>query len=445
MKVERKVKLQFFAVVLIGILAFSLGYVFASGPTTMQYNSGGVNSGAPTYTAWQEGSTFFAKDSFGALLSGYSAGSSNATTIIQGAINDMPNNGKILIKQGTYPANLSITKPIIIEGEGTNATIIRGQIDCTMATPQRQVLLIRNLALIEPSLQAGTKAIYLNNLWNPRIENVLIQNYSIGIELEATHSTWAYGTLIDHCIFYDVPCTISILGVEYDNYPNIVTLRDSDMIIDSTSSYYKSGSYAVYVDPYEYNLAMENNNIFGYYAIVLLNSTTFSIGLDDFIFQNNYIEQTLYGIKGAGSPVDWHYIQNVEMEGNLLPTNYMFYHIGIASAHIQNILAGSRTSPLKPDNPSSEWTIAYFNISSGTSLSAGSNFFGLRSSNKSFCVTYSSYIINVVSAGGLVQPFSVVANDYRNYQPGYIQFFVIIKDAFTLTSDFVFSIQIVYP
>jgi len=93
---------------------------FSASPSSTLMIMGGVYPGAPSYTIWNEGSNYFAKNSNGEIeFSG-----TNATQVIINAIHE---NTKVFIKAGTYTIDSTIVKAVdnvIIEGEG-NATIIK--------------------------------------------------------------------------------------------------------------------------------------------------------------------------------------------------------------------------------------------------------------------------------------------------------------------------------
>jgi len=97
-------------------------------PTSIFYISPGPYPGAPTYTIWQEGNNYFAKTGHGELkFSG-----TDASYIIQKAIDNLTNGGKIMIKTGIYTIDTKITIPetiypysLIIEGEGIKNTVLQ--------------------------------------------------------------------------------------------------------------------------------------------------------------------------------------------------------------------------------------------------------------------------------------------------------------------------------
>jgi len=151
MKFEKQVSLKWaIALVLIACLVSSsiVYYVFAVSPSSTFTISSGVYPGAPSYTVWREGSNYFAKDANGEI--DYSG--TNASYVIESAINALTAGGKIFIKAGTYilSATLNLVNNLILEGEGFS-TILRDESQNTVS-PQNVIyasgknkIAIRNL------------------------------------------------------------------------------------------------------------------------------------------------------------------------------------------------------------------------------------------------------------------------------------------------------------
>jgi hypothetical protein len=66
MKPRTKTVLRFAAIFLVGLLV-GAGYVQSQAPSGTFYISQGVYPGAPSYTVWKEGSTYFAKNAYGRI------------------------------------------------------------------------------------------------------------------------------------------------------------------------------------------------------------------------------------------------------------------------------------------------------------------------------------------------------------------------------------------
>lgn len=113
-------------------IAGSFVYVFASpGPTSSFYVEEGIYPGAPTYTIWNEDSTYYAKNANGQISSW--GESSNASYVIQNAINDTTyavDRGIILLKTGNFTIDTSIilNTKIKFHGEGRDSTFLTSTI-----------------------------------------------------------------------------------------------------------------------------------------------------------------------------------------------------------------------------------------------------------------------------------------------------------------------------
>jgi len=125
---------------LIGLLLGAM-LVYAQSSNTFTISSG-VYPGAPSYTIYKEGSTYYAKNAYGAI--GYSG--TDAATVIQSAINAINGRGHIFIKAGVYDLYSPISYTgdyfeLCIEGEigGLNpyapyCTVLRKQFNGDMLT-----------------------------------------------------------------------------------------------------------------------------------------------------------------------------------------------------------------------------------------------------------------------------------------------------------------------
>jgi hypothetical protein len=126
MKFEKQVSLKWaIALVLIACLVSSsiVYYAIAVSPSSPITISGGVYPGAPSYTFWEEGGYYFAKDANGEI--DYSG--TNATIVIQNAFNQ--NGSSYLFKAGTYELagnTVVANAPVRIEGEGKKSIISGG-------------------------------------------------------------------------------------------------------------------------------------------------------------------------------------------------------------------------------------------------------------------------------------------------------------------------------
>jgi parallel beta-helix repeat protein len=112
---KRKLLLAFFSIALICSLASgSITYVVAQGGSTPITISSGIYPGAPSYTIYTDGTTYYAKNSYGAV----SYSSTNALTTSQAVMTASTNGDTIYFKTGVY----SFSSALIITGK-TDITI----------------------------------------------------------------------------------------------------------------------------------------------------------------------------------------------------------------------------------------------------------------------------------------------------------------------------------
>jgi hypothetical protein len=101
------------------IIAVSLGALiaYATSPSSSLTVESGIYPGAPSYTVWVEGSSYFVKDANGLILTCGSG--TNATEVYENA-RDSISNGEIHFLKGTYtfPRAIWPKSNIVISGEG---------------------------------------------------------------------------------------------------------------------------------------------------------------------------------------------------------------------------------------------------------------------------------------------------------------------------------------
>jgi len=130
MKIPTKINLKTVAIIVCLTILLTSGflfYTFAQTPSSTFVISGGVYSGAPSFTIWREGSNYFAKDANGQLR--YSG--TNASNIIQNCLDTtgVAGGGLIFIRQDEYVLDTTIIiryKRLTLIGEnggGTNLTL----------------------------------------------------------------------------------------------------------------------------------------------------------------------------------------------------------------------------------------------------------------------------------------------------------------------------------
>jgi len=184
--VQKKKVLTFLTITLLIIASFCAGYTIASSSNTFTISSG-IYPGSHTYTIYKEGSTYYAKNAYGAI--DYSG--TDASTVIQSAINALTSSGKIYIKAGDYsPPTFTV---VTIDKTGVE---IEGEIGKEGAPIIRNIgfrikqgwCVLKNLRLIDDTESVGSKGIYINQDASPyghiqrvTIENVEISKFDYGI------------------------------------------------------------------------------------------------------------------------------------------------------------------------------------------------------------------------------------------------------------------------
>lgn len=121
----------------IGLLCLAIGLIlgavisYAQTPNSTFYISGGIYPNAPTYTFFRDGSEYFAKDAHGQIA----YGGTNASLVIQNAINALNNSGSPLpfgtvdgntlyFKQAVYELDTQITLPRNIRLVGERGAMV---------------------------------------------------------------------------------------------------------------------------------------------------------------------------------------------------------------------------------------------------------------------------------------------------------------------------------
>jgi parallel beta-helix repeat protein len=202
-----------------------------------------------SYIIWTDGTKYYAKNGQTGQIE---FSGTDASTVIQSAIDALPNGGKIFIKAGTYPATFSLRSNIILEGEGY-ATIINGTINVIGSSSSRLLrVAIKNLHITGRS--NGIIAQYVNQL-------KIIDCVFDGSLTDAISITYADQFVIERCLIHGVTGNgIYLGGAKISDISNGV-IRDS-YIYDSGSD----GINAQYCDSVRFEaLTLNNNNADGLY------------------------------------------------------------------------------------------------------------------------------------------------------------------------------------
>jgi len=123
MKTRFSFRSMLIIVIISVVLTASFFYAFAATPTSTFYISGGIYSGAPSYTIWKESTNYFAKDASGEI--DYSG--TNASELTQNCIDQLTSGGLIFFKTGLYDfdTQVDVSYSIVFIGEGIIHTEIR--------------------------------------------------------------------------------------------------------------------------------------------------------------------------------------------------------------------------------------------------------------------------------------------------------------------------------
>jgi len=123
---SRKMKASLIVLILMASLVGGfVGYTIANPSAQSMYAEEGIYPGAPSYTVWREGSTYYAKDAYGTMLSGYDVGSSNASQIINNAL--LGGTGIVFLLDAIYSLDSSVllSDGDILQGESRKSTILQ--------------------------------------------------------------------------------------------------------------------------------------------------------------------------------------------------------------------------------------------------------------------------------------------------------------------------------
>jgi len=209
--------------ILVNILLIStLTYVIFASPNGTFTISPGIYPGAPSYTIWKEGSTYYAKNAYGAI--DYSG--TDAITVIQNVVDALPSTGGYIFLSDdtfTYSTPIVITDKdgIRISGSSQGGTVLDyeglGYAIVLNSTSSNQRCQIQNLNI---NLTIYGNGIYLANHYDTRIQSLTIRGADdtnqIGIRLYGP----AYWNTISECYIRNVG-----IGIQIDNLAN-----DNDII-----------------------------------------------------------------------------------------------------------------------------------------------------------------------------------------------------------------------
>jgi hypothetical protein len=151
---------------LIGVLLGSF-ISYSTTPSSTLYLTGGIHSGAPTYTVWTDGTYIYSKDANGFIV----CTDADPTIVLNFMISNMTSGGILFVKAGTYTFSnyISIYRKnnIQIKGEGSGCNF-RSEIsgDFAMAT------------LFIPASDTFSQLIYIEQSYNIKISSIAFEGNS---------------------------------------------------------------------------------------------------------------------------------------------------------------------------------------------------------------------------------------------------------------------------
>ena len=207
MKIPRQISLKkATTIILVSVLLTVIGsyYAFAATPTSTFTISPGIYPGAPSYTIWKEGNTYFAKNSNGKIeFSG-----TNASQVINQA---KVSGGVIFLKEATYTLTDSIdltgydNLSIVGEGRGTVLYLADGVNKPVIYAKESSGIVIKNLKIygnkVGQTGGTGVSGIRFQGVTNFIIEKVWIENtYHQGIDIVDSSGTPSEYALISNVV-----------------------------------------------------------------------------------------------------------------------------------------------------------------------------------------------------------------------------------------------------
>jgi len=307
-KIPRQISLKKAAtIILISVLLTAIGsyYAFAATPTSTFTISPGIYPGAPSYTIWKEGNSYFAKNSNGKIeFSG-----TNASYVL---IKAKENGDFIFIKAGVYEVNNQIAwdNNTVVMGEGT-ATVIRptttSLIDGIFRINNAHNVTIANLMIDGDSVNRGVNEVLIDirgSSQNILVQNVFLKRANQGIRITGSSSKVK---IVSNTIYQ---CYYGILACVGNPYVDQVIVANNHVY--GTTNHYVSISFDRQI-----RNSMILNNIVEYpshLGIAVASSENITIANNEIVMKDG-------GVSGdAGVHVEGHatygYSYNIKIENN---------------------------------------------------------------------------------------------------------------------------------
>lgn len=255
---NRKVLTAILALVLLcSSVSVLVGYQLAKAQTsalTMQTQTGGVYAGAPSWTVYLDGSTYYAKNQWGTNT--YS--NINGLTLINEAIASLSSTtgGKVYLTPGSYSltGTLLLQNNVALIGSGSNQTMLnfiltgsQNAISFSSIDTEKRVQ-IESLSINDVSHTTTGSALYLPNICRSTISDVNILGFraGIGVSLYASGSVGSYWNIFTLITVDDAKTGFSLTsdgGGMRNNDNSFYTCRvNSPSITGDTGVYVGSNS-----------------------------------------------------------------------------------------------------------------------------------------------------------------------------------------------------------
>lgn len=287
----------FSLMLLLGDAAY-VGFTFAV-PSSTMYGSSGIYPGAPSYTVWREGSTYFAKDAYGALLS--DAGSSNASYVINSAITTAPANSSVLFKSATYSIDSTLLfnrdymtyrgesrdgVKFVTTGNDYNAINITHGPNTNM-----EHIIVSDFSVIGTGATNTAYGIYISGLWHSIMRNVGAGYFNYGMTLYGTASYSGGGNRFEFLVTHHNNVNGLQGWLTYDsNFDYILSYNNGGY---GMALYYVQGWSIERLTARENgfaNLLIEGSQIINVIEADISTSTQYGIKIVDASYQINIID-----------------------------------------------------------------------------------------------------------------------------------------------------------
>lgn len=227
--------------------------------------------------------------------------STNASYVIQSAINQLTNGGKIFIRSGTYniSATLNINKPyVILEGENWN-TILRlaNNVNARVVILNSQYDELNTLQIDgNRANNAGFVTGILINASNSKVRNIYSHDskvYGIGV---GDADTYINNVLIENCLLANATNGLLFGYASNSIARNIWVTGNSDVGVSVYGGYSATAAVAAYQIILENIFAWDNNQNNSYWGI----NTHYAIDIERFSHDVTIKSPVIWGDNGGG-------------------------------------------------------------------------------------------------------------------------------------------------